>query len=124
MIRSTGHIFIVIAYLLMVVQPVLPFLHYRLNQTFYSQVLCENKARPNLKCEGKCALRKELLAQNHTNPNPESAPSATYSETEPHIAETFSAEAFPSDHKKKYHQGIIPGESPGHTEISLPPPRS
>lgn len=33
---------------------------YALNKEFISKVLCENKAKPILKCNGKCHLKKEL----------------------------------------------------------------
>lgn len=33
---------------------------YALNKEFVSKVLCENKAKPILKCNGKCHLKKEL----------------------------------------------------------------
>jgi len=37
-----------------------PVLHYVCNYNFYKNVLCENKAKPELQCNGKCHLAKEL----------------------------------------------------------------
>lgn len=33
---------------------------YLVNKEYYSQVLCENRSKPDLECEGRCALQKEL----------------------------------------------------------------
>lgn len=38
-------------------------LEYRVNQEYIARVLCENKARPQLKCKGKCQLMKKLAAE-------------------------------------------------------------
>lgn len=36
------------------------YLHYHFNKDYMAAVLCENKARPAMKCQGKCQLRKQL----------------------------------------------------------------
>lgn len=51
-------IFIIVTVLLL--KPALPFLEYVVNYDYISQVLCENKAIPDLECNGKCHLMKEL----------------------------------------------------------------
>jgi hypothetical protein len=33
---------------------------YRLNKKFIAEKLCENKSRPQMHCEGKCCLKKQL----------------------------------------------------------------
>lgn len=33
---------------------------YELNKNYITNVLCENKASPQLKCEGKCYLKKKI----------------------------------------------------------------
>ncbi|KAA9325689.1 hypothetical protein [Adhaeribacter soli] len=51
--------------LLILVQPLskmLLVLHYQVNRGYIAAVLCENKAKPQLHCEGKCQLKKELKA--------------------------------------------------------------
>jgi hypothetical protein len=42
---------------------------YQLNKTYVAQTLCENKARPELKCDGKCYLKKNVKA-NPAEPAP------------------------------------------------------
>lgn len=46
--------------LLMLLKPVFPFVDYVVNYDYITKVLCENKAKPELKCNGKCHLMKEL----------------------------------------------------------------
>lgn len=36
------------------------FVHYSVNYDYYAHVLCVNKNRPSLHCNGKCHLKKEL----------------------------------------------------------------
>lgn len=44
----------------MLVKPALPVLDYIVNYEYIVAELCENKAKPELKCNGKCHLAKEL----------------------------------------------------------------
>ena len=37
--------------------------HYQLNKDYIARVLCENRDRPELHCDGKCFLAKRLKAQ-------------------------------------------------------------
>lgn len=46
--------------LFMLLKPTLPVLDYVVNYEYISTVLCENKAKPKMKCNGKCHLMKEL----------------------------------------------------------------
>jgi dynactin complex subunit len=39
------------------------FLHYVMNKSYYATVLCENKAKPKMHCNGHCRLAKELKEQ-------------------------------------------------------------
>lgn len=46
--------------LLVLTKPVIPVLDYILNYDYIANTLCENKAKPQLHCNGKCHLKKEL----------------------------------------------------------------
>jgi hypothetical protein len=46
--------------LIMSLKPVLPVIDYVVNYDYISKVLCINKAKPKLQCNGKCHLMKEL----------------------------------------------------------------
>ncbi|GAB4091510.1 hypothetical protein GCM10028786_04360 [Flaviaesturariibacter terrae] len=37
---------------------------YRLNRAYIARVLCENRQRPKLKCNGKCQLMKKWAAED------------------------------------------------------------
>ncbi len=43
-----------------ILKPITPVIDYVVNYEYISKVLCENKAKPELKCNGKCHLMKEL----------------------------------------------------------------
>ncbi|AWG23522.1 hypothetical protein FFWV33_00440 [Flavobacterium faecale] len=44
----------------MLAKPFLPIVDYIVNYDYISKVLCENKEKPKLHCNGKCHLMKEL----------------------------------------------------------------
>ncbi len=41
---------------------------YELNKTYITQVLCENKDRPALQCDGQCILGKKLQEDTSQDP--------------------------------------------------------
>jgi len=51
---------LIIIALLIFLKPVLPVVDYIINYDYISKVLCVNKAKPELKCNGKCQLMKNL----------------------------------------------------------------
>jgi hypothetical protein len=51
-------IFIIV--LILLIKPILPVLEYVVNYEYISKVLCINKDKPKLHCNGKCHLMKEL----------------------------------------------------------------
>jgi len=53
----------------MLLKPVLPVINYVLNYEYISKVLCVNKAKPKMQCNGKCHLMKEL-AKTSENEKP------------------------------------------------------
>ena len=46
--------------LFMLLKPAIPFLEYIVNYDYIVKELCENKEKPQLQCNGKCHLKKEL----------------------------------------------------------------
>ncbi len=44
-------------------RPVTPFVEYAINYDYISKVLCINKDKPKLQCNGKCQLMKKLKQQ-------------------------------------------------------------
>jgi hypothetical protein len=51
---------LIIVILSIFLKPIIPVIDYIVNYDYISNVLCENKAKPQLKCNGKCHLMKEL----------------------------------------------------------------
>jgi hypothetical protein len=51
-------IFIIV--LIMLIKPVLPVLEYVVNYEYISKVLCINRDKPKMQCNGKCHFMKEL----------------------------------------------------------------
>ena len=41
-------------------QAYMPHVNYWMNRDFIASVLCENKDRPELECNGKCHLKKQI----------------------------------------------------------------
>lgn len=44
----------------MFLKPIFPVIDYAVNYDYITEVLCINKAKPELHCNGKCHLMKEL----------------------------------------------------------------
>ena len=45
----------------------LPIIEYYANYEYIANVLCENRDKPYLECNGKCYLQKQLKEVNHDN---------------------------------------------------------
>ena len=60
-------IFFYLLYLLAMVRPLVPIIEYHANYNYIATVLCENKDKPYLECNGKCYLEKQLKEVNHDN---------------------------------------------------------
>ena len=50
----------------MFLKPLFPVLEYAVNYEYISKVLCVNKAKPMMHCNGKCHLMKELAKAQET----------------------------------------------------------
>ncbi|KMQ68201.1 hypothetical protein ACM39_10160 [Chryseobacterium sp. FH2] len=56
--------------LFVVFRPLVPLVKYAVNYDYISKVLCINKSNPELHCNGKCYLSKELAKANDTDSSP------------------------------------------------------
>ncbi|UHO37960.1 hypothetical protein H5J24_20580 [Chryseobacterium capnotolerans] len=55
----------------MVFRPLIPLAEYAVNYNYIVNTLCVNKSKPDLHCNGKCYLSKELAkANNETESTP------------------------------------------------------
>ncbi|WP_312422291.1 hypothetical protein [Epilithonimonas sp.] len=71
--------------LIVALRPVLPLLDYAINYTYIQKNICENRAKPELNCNGKCYLAKQISGSSQ-NPNKQSVLKVSI------ISETFTAE--------------------------------
>ncbi len=60
-------VFFYLLYLLAMVKPLVPIMEYYANYDYIATILCENKDKPYLECNGKCYLQKQLNEVNHSN---------------------------------------------------------
>ena len=73
---------LVILTLLMFLKPILPVFEYLVNYDYIVNELCENKLKPELKCNGKCHLTKELAKASESNSNDSSDKKITFEQNE------------------------------------------
>ncbi len=61
-------------YIVAMLQPIMPLIEYNLNKEYIVSVLCENRNKPELACNGKCYLNKKLQKstnKSHDHPVPQ-----------------------------------------------------
>ncbi len=82
--------------LLLLLKPVLPVFDYIINYEYIANELCENKEEPELKCNGKCHLMKEL-AKASDDEKPMSEKKSLHQETEVLFYQSVFTFTFKSD---------------------------
>ena len=50
-------------------RPLQPIVYYELNQDYIAEFLCINKDKPEMHCNGKCYLKKEIKKQQKEGPD-------------------------------------------------------
>ncbi|KGO85636.1 hypothetical protein Q765_15615 [Flavobacterium rivuli WB 3.3-2 = DSM 21788] len=78
---------------LMLVRPVIPVADYIINYDYITKVLCVNKAKPMMHCNGKCHLMKEL-AKTAEQDKPLSQKKSNVAEAEVLFLEPLSSFTF------------------------------
>jgi len=68
----------VLLYLVALCRPLAPYVEYYSNRDFFAEVLCINKAKPELKCNGKCVLMQKLKRTTQQETEPASLPSVRF----------------------------------------------
>ncbi|WP_415325285.1 hypothetical protein [Chryseobacterium sp. MMS23-Vi53] len=56
--------------LFVVFRPLVPLVEYAVNYDYISEVLCVNKSNPELHCNGKCYVSKQIAKTNETDSSP------------------------------------------------------
>ena len=52
--------------LVILLKPIAPVIEYALNYNYIAKVLCVNKAKPQMHCNGKCHLMKEMAKESES----------------------------------------------------------
>ncbi|MEO8516300.1 MAG: hypothetical protein ABI426_06130 [Flavobacterium sp.] len=80
---------IIILALFMLFKPVFPVIEYVINYDYISKVLCVNKDKPAMKCNGKCHLMKELAKASEGEKSNSNDKKSTHFESEILFFETI-----------------------------------
>lgn len=95
---------------------------YLVRYEYYQEVLCENQDRPELNCNGKCALAEKLAAQS--SPERPEIPSALEYEINSFLLSENSTETFPHfSVQSDDFDGFSFFLSSAHTRVPTPPPQ-
>lgn len=82
------------------VKPVMPVLEYLYNQDYIAEVLCINKDKPMLNCDGKCYLA-QMIKEQQKEKQHQDVPSADLREYPIGFVSIFEPSFFLSDFTKK-----------------------
>ena len=83
---------VVVIALLFLSKPIIPVLDYVINYDYIVKELCENKAKPELKCNGKCHLMKEMAKAAEAETATEKSNSSEKKENHKNIEVLFYSE--------------------------------
>ena len=112
-------------YMIALIRPAVPFLEYAVNRDYIAEVLCINRDRPELACNGKCHLMKEVARQSGAEQPGEQPPQLDLRLFPWAIILRLPVIELPI----AVHQGAnnymfqSPGFDQPHREIPSPPPR-
>lgn len=68
---AVKNILLIVASLIILTKPLWPVIEYIVNYDYIVNTLCENKDKPEMQCNGKCHLTKELAEEaGNDNKNP------------------------------------------------------
>ena len=103
---------------------VVPYLEYKINYDFISEVLCINKNKPDLQCLGKCHLTKELGKAAEEDAKKKETSSNQLIEVEPAevFVMTFASTATFIEKEKYFY--LHPVVLSGNPEHNTPPPKA
>ena len=65
--REFAALFFYMLYMVAMIRPVMPIVEYYANHEYIVAVLCENRDKPAMACNGKCYLEKEMKKVSGTS---------------------------------------------------------
>lgn len=73
---------ILLVALVLFLKPIFPVIDFAINYNYISKVLCVNKAKPMMHCNGKCHLMKELAIASENEKSNSSNKKSNFQEQE------------------------------------------
>jgi hypothetical protein len=130
MLRIVSISLLIFLYTLSTCRVFLPFLHYAANKEYYLE-RCENKAKPELECDGSCQVEKEIAVaadegntpQNQTIPNSQRTQTTETIELF-HLASDIFAFAVPQTGTISFCTAFDPSLLSGVGTVPFQPPRA
>lgn len=61
-------------YISLLLKPFMPYIGYQINKAYIAETLCVNRDKPQMHCDGKCYLSKQLKKANDLNTSPGQVP--------------------------------------------------
>lgn len=110
--------------LLMFARPLLPIVDYFQNYDYIVNVLCENKEKPLINCNGKCYLSKLLAEEAEDESNPFSEKLSKYEIPLLLHEDEFAQVSFEPKHKKTFGDLVMTGGILYSLDLTRPPEAS
>lgn len=108
-----------------IIRPVLPFLEYIIDYDYIVEVLCINKEEPELQCNGKCHLKKQLaIAAERDVPEDKRLPQVTFEKFPTLFFDTSTNESTPLTVERDHsYWDTCPSILKRITKPKTPPPK-
>lgn len=72
--KKITRLLLALLYTALVMKPFAPYVEYTVLKDYISEVLCINQDRPELNCQGKCYLNKQVNKANDVDPQSNQTP--------------------------------------------------
>lgn len=102
-------------------QAYMPHLDYWMHKDLIASTLCENKERPELKCNGKCHLKKEIQAAENEKEEGQTVSVRLMVEFFQPLPQFSLRKLFPQ--QEKHFPAYSDNTAPGHRTAIFHPPR-
>ncbi len=117
---------IITIYLMALLRPIFPYIEYLVNKEYIATVLCINKDKPEMHCNGKCHLTKQLKKASEDENNSPSDLPKQYNKTDDislHILNLIHFQLINTSHLLNFLR-CEPEKLEGFNTTITPPPKS
>ncbi|MBV1888364.1 MAG: hypothetical protein KUG51_03650 [Urechidicola sp.] len=101
--------FFYMLYMVAMLQPIMPLIEYQTNKEYIASVLCENRNKPELACNGKCYLNKKVKESHDEKHRDHSIPQIDLSKYPISLID-FTSSEFKKDEAYNTTQFLTPSE--------------